>query len=301
MIANDGKVNLRGNAGLRLMVLFGAFSVCFLVLGGILLGLSAACGGDQNHTYMMLTSALQCLIVFCLPAWLCARYSSDSPGGWLGLNTSPSLKGIIGVILLFVLALPALNQVIYWNENIHFPEWASGIEKSFRDMEDQAATMTKVALDYQGIWGMLATVGVVGVLTGFSEEMFFRGALQGIMSRSRIGNTASIWIGAVVFTTMHFQFFGFVPRLLMGAMFGYLFNWSRTLWLPIFAHALNNSVVVVSNHFIGGADSDGVNGLGIVENGEIPWAALASLMATAIFLYRFRKYFFIKTKSAIDS
>jgi hypothetical protein len=205
------------------------------------------------------------------------------------------------VILLFVLALPALNQVIYWNENIHFPEWASGIEKSFRDMEDQAATMTKVALDYQGIWGMLATVGVVGVLTGFSEEMFFRGALQGIMSRSRIGNTASIWIGAVVFTTMHFQFFGFVPRLLMGAMFGYLFNWSRTLWLPIFAHALNNSVVVVSNHFIGGADSDGVNGLGIVENGEIPWAALASLMATAIFLYRFRKYFFIKTKSAIDS
>lgn len=66
MIANDGKVNLRGNAGLRLMVLFGAFSVCFLVLGGILLGLSAACGGDQNHTYMMLTSALQCLIVFCL-------------------------------------------------------------------------------------------------------------------------------------------------------------------------------------------------------------------------------------------
>lgn len=173
MIANDGKVNLRGNAGLRLMVLFGAFSVCFLVLGGILLGLSAACGGDQNHTYMMLTSALQCLIVFCLPAWLCARYSSDSPGGWLGLSTSPSLKGIIGVILLFVLALPALNQVIYWNENIHFPEWASGIEKSFRDMEDQAATMTKVALDYQGIWGMLATVGVVGVLTGFSEEMFF--------------------------------------------------------------------------------------------------------------------------------
>ena len=274
MIANDGKVNLRGNAGLRLMVLFGAFSVCFLVLGGILLGLSAACGGDQNHTYMMLTSALQCLIVFCLPAWLCARYSSDSPGGWLGLNTSPSLKGIIGVILLFVLALPALNQVIYWNENIHFPEWASGIEKSFRDMEDQAATMTKVALDYQGIWGMLATVGVVGVLTGFSEEMFFRGALQGIMSRSRIGNTASIWIGAVVFTTMHFQFFGFVPRLLMGAMFGYLFNWSRSLWLPIFAHALNNSVVVVSNHFIGGADSDGVNGLGIVENGEIPWAAV---------------------------
>lgn len=106
---------------------------------------------------------------------------------------------------------------------------------------------------------------------------------------------------AVVFTTMHFQFFGFVPRLLMGAMFGYLFNWSRSLWLPIFAHALNNSVVVVSNHFIGGADSDGVNGLGIVENGEIPWAALASLMATAIFLYRFRKYFFIKTKSAIDS
>ena len=60
----------------------------------------------------------------------------------------------------------------------------------------------------------------------------------------------AIWTTAIIFSAMHFQFYGFIPRVLLGAFFGYLAFWSGSLWLPIFAHALNNSLVVLSTWLV---------------------------------------------------
>ncbi|MDE5673879.1 MAG: CPBP family intramembrane metalloprotease [Muribaculaceae bacterium] len=296
---------IRKNTGLRLMVLFGSFCLLLAVASGIFLVLSNISGIGERSS-LLLASAVQCILAFCLPAWLCGKFSSSRSMEWLGLSGRLHLKGVVGVVILYVLALPALNQLIAWNAGMHFPEWAAGLESKLREMEDAAAATTSVILSYSGISGMLATVFVVGILTGFSEELFFRGALQKVLLQSNMGVAASVWVSAFIFSAVHFQFFGFVPRLLMGVMFGYLLIWSKSLWLPVFAHALNNSVVVVSSYFIGTGTSDagegikdypgladsGIDSFGIAASGEIPWAALASAIATALFLYRFRKYFF---------
>ena len=302
---SDYSRSIRENTGLRLMVLFGSFCVLLSLASVVFLLLSRwERIGERNA--LLMSSAFQCVFAFCLPATSRGMFASKNPGEWLGLTAPPQMKAVIGVLILYVLVRPAMNQLIAWNAAIRLPDWASGFEASLREMEDAAAETTNKILAFTGIGGMLATIGVVGLLTGFSEELFFRGALQKVFAQSRMREWLAIWGAAFIFSAVHFQFFGFFPRLLMGAMFGYLYVWSKSLWLPIFAHALNNSIVVATSHVlegetleaaVEGSQGTGIDSFGIAADGEIPWGAIASALATAIFLYRFREYFFCCRKT----
>ena len=193
---------------------------------------------------MFISSATQCLLAFCLPAWLTAKFASPVPSRWLYLDNAPTLKAIAGVIIVYVLALPAMNQIIEWNASIHFPQALHEVEETLRKWEESNNGITRKLLESSSIGGIITGVCIVGILTGFSEEIFFRGALQGIFVRSRIGTAISVWVAAIIFSAIHFQFFGFAPRLLLGAYFGYLLWWSRSIWIPVFVHMFNNSLVV---------------------------------------------------------
>jgi len=74
--------------------------------------------------------------------------------------------------------------------------------------------------------------------------LYFRGAVQRVIQPWK-GIQVSIWITAIIFSTIHFQFYGFVPRMLMGAFFGYLLFWSKNLWFPVIAHFTNNAIAVI--------------------------------------------------------
>ena len=130
------------------------------------------------------------------------------------------------------------------------------------------------------------------------EEFFFRGALMGIMRRGRANIHVVIWTVAIIFSAIHFQFFGFVPRMLLGAWFGYLLVWTRSLWVPVIAHALNNGAVTVfqwmdSNHYV---DGSALEQLGVPADGQFPWLALASTVATILSIVVAKRVFSKKNK-----
>lgn len=282
---------LRRSTGVRLLVLFTSFFFLLLVaagIGAVLMEVPAING----RTAVLLTSVVQCLLAFCVPAWLTARFSSGHPLKFLGLASSPGIRAYIGVVIVYVLALPAMNQLIIWNEQIHFPEWAAGIEATLREWERSNGEVSELALSASGFWQMIAGVCVIGVLTGFSEEVFFRGTMQNIFSDSGVGKGVAVWGAAAIFSAVHFQFFGFFPRLLMGAFFGYLLVWTGSIWPSVFAHALNNSIVVVSALICGEGSGDPVGNIGATTDGSLPWAAVFSLAATALFFFHFRNTLF---------
>ncbi len=282
----------RNSAGFRLMVLFGVFFITLLSVA-ILSQAIPLIPGISERSAMFISSATQCLLAFCLPAWLTAKFASPVPSRWLYLDNAPTLKAIAGVIIVYVLALPAMNQIIEWNASIHFPQALHEVEETLRKWEESNNGITRKLLESSSIGGIITGVCIVGILTGFSEEIFFRGALQGIFVRSRIGTAISVWVAAIIFSAIHFQFFGFIPRMLMGAFFGYLLIWSRSLWVAAFAHALNNSVVVVtSSPLVFGNGNGSIDTFGTTSGDEFPWGALASGIATFIFLWRFRGIFF---------
>ncbi len=259
--------------------------------------------GSQTRDCLLCQSAAQCLLAFALPAWLAARQMDPSdPARFLAISNPSGWKAIIGVVILFIIAQPAMNQLILWNAEMHLPDSLSEVEKIIREWEEMGeATTSKILGDYS-IWGLISGVLVVGVLTGCCEEIFFRGTLQNALSKVGLSPGLAIWTTAFIFSAIHFQFFGFAPRLLMGAAFGYLLVWSGSLRTSAFAHSLNNSLVVIFSWIAGRCQMNGsetfnsFENLGTVEAG-IPWPAVGSAVATALFLYFFRKYFFFKSSN----
>ncbi|MDE6177435.1 MAG: CPBP family intramembrane metalloprotease, partial [Paramuribaculum sp.] len=126
---------------------------------------------------------------------------------------------------------------------------------------------------------LIISVIIIGVLAGVSEELFFRGTLQRLLITRPMPPHIAIWLTAVIFSLVHFQFFGFVPRVLLGAFFGYLAWWSGSVWLPAIIHAVNNSVVVITE-FRGLPESLNQWGNGDTSIERI--AVVISVMAVAV-------------------
>lgn len=288
--------NIRQSSGLQLAVLFGSFFIGLLI-ASIGIEVVNGLGLESERTLSLLAAIFQCVFAFCIPAFLLGKFSSNNPFKWLKLTSKPSLRPFVGVVIVYIISLPAMEWLIEWNQNIQLPESLSGLEATLRHWEKTNEESTKILLQATGLFPILAGVGVIGMLTGFSEELFFRSGLQGILSRSNLGQTTAIWLSAIIFSTMHFQFFGFVPRLIMGAFFGFLLVWTSDVKISAFAHILNNSVVVITA---------GINGEETLTNPDyillpdIPYLSVISLISTIIFLVFFRGYFFkSSTKTSI--
>ena len=277
---------IRESAGMQMAVLFGSF-VIFLILSTLIGGeIDSLSIGDKRNG-ALLASAVQGVLAFGIPAFLLARFASNKPENWLKINKPFSVKAIFGVLILYVLSMPALEWLIEWNQNLHLPQSLSSLEETLRSWEDTNSQTSNTLLQASGFGSVVIGVLVIGVLTGVVEELFFRGGVQGIFMRSKVGLQSSIWIAAFVFSFMHFQFFGFLPRLLMGAFFGYLLVWTNDLKVSMFAHIFNNSIVVVVA---------AVNGIDSLSTTSIlpgsPFLPILSLASTSIFLWLFRGYFF---------
>lgn len=192
-----------------------------------------------------IATALQNIFLFIFPAIATAMFVSRQPMKLTGWGVAPSGKSFLFAALIYVVGLPAMNLIVELNQSIHLPASLHALEEVMRQLEDAAQKTTDVLIKQQSFGGMLLIVAVVGVLTGLGEETFFRGGLQSIFTAKGMSAHKAIWITAIVFSTFHFQFFGFVPRMLLGAIFGYLFVWTGSIWPSVFLHALNNSMVVI--------------------------------------------------------
>lgn len=231
----------------------------------------------------LIATLAQDILAFIAPAMLCAAVFRQHPGKALCLNRKPPLIGVLAVVLVYFLSLPAMNYLIDCNQNMSLPQSLSAVEQWMRQYEELAAKQTQLILAQKSLAAVLFTFFVVAVMAGVSEEIFFRGAWQQFIFSSKTNSHAAVWITAFIFSFIHFQFFGFVPRLLLGAWLGYLLVWSRSLWLPITAHVLNNGMVVAASHLsnLGLLSDKAIDNFGLPSNGSFPWLALASAAVTA--------------------
>lgn len=246
-------------------------------------------GAYQNNKYQtILVGIIQNLFVFALPAVLTAKICYKEVAQPLKLNVAPSWKGIGMVVVLYVASFPALNWLVDWNMHITFPDPMHDLYTTLKKIEDMAQEQTKFMLRGNDFFTMVLMVLMVGVITGFGEEIFFRGAILGAFERNKkINIHISVWTVGIIFSAFHFQFLGFFPRCYLGILLGYLFVWSRSLWLPVICHALNNSLVVITCYLSEQkvVNADAIDKIGIPQNGEFPILALTSAVATVALIY----------------
>jgi uncharacterized protein len=153
--------------------------------------------------------------------------------------------GVIATIVIMLGAILFNALLIDWNANVNFPDFLSSFEKFARQSEDELMAMTKFLTDFQNTGEFLMGLLVIGILAGIGEEVLFRGVLQPKLQFYTGNPHVGIWLTAFIFSAIHLQFYGFLPRMFLGAVFGYLYHYSGSLTYPIVAHILNNSFTVV--------------------------------------------------------
>lgn len=274
---------------LKILFLFCGMMVALFVVG---IAVVLMFGDDsQNVNYRIVMSIAQNLVIFILPVVMLAMLSKRTDlvpmSHTLWMTKGPTLKSILLVVLVWIVSLPAMNYVVEWNQNIEFPSWLQGLENQLRDMESDATAAANKLLDVQSLGMMIFMVLVVGVLTGMGEEIFFRAGLLGTMLHGKVNKHLAVWAVAIVFSAIHLQFFGFVPRILLGAWLGYLLVWTGEVWTPIIAHALNNGSIVLVT-YLAKQNYISDNYLETTGTGN-HWMALGSAVATVLLLVVFMR------------
>lgn len=259
--------------------------VLMLILAGILAPLAKGMFPSDSRDGILAANVVQNIVAFFGSALLTSFFVTTRPLAFLGLQGR--LRGItvLNIFICFLLGFPFLNEIVYLNGQMHLPSWLSSVENWMRSLEDAATLQVNTLLGVSSFGALLVNILVIGVLTGFCEELFFRGALQKILGSHGVNRHLAIWIAACIFSLLHFQFFGFLPRLLLGAFFGYLLLWTGSIWASATAHALFNSITVVEVWLIGkGVNAGAVESFGVQTIG-FPWIALISLCLVLVYIY----------------
>ncbi len=243
---------------MSMMILLGltfacAFVVQVVVIVGILISTgdikSMLEGGGNSlfseNTYVLYTIlAASSISTFLLPSVFLQiteknqyRYFPSEPF---------QLKNYLVLIFLFLLVSnPAMELVSRWNMDMKLPDFLEKTETWMRSQEDQMKELTERLVMVDGIGMLMMNLLVMAVIPAIVEEYYFRGALQNILGRLFNNVHVAIWVTAIIFSAIHVQFYGFFPRMLLGLIFGYAFVWSKNIWVPIFAHFLNNASVTI--------------------------------------------------------
>ena len=265
------------------------------VLSLIAMGVWAvATGGSQTTESLKWLQFLQTLGTFLLPPIFCAWLWDEKrkPLRWLKLNKGADPVLFLLAVGIMVCAMPGINLMADLNGRIELPECLDSIEQKMRAMEATAAALTERFLQADSIGTFLINIGLLALLPALAEELSFRGTLQQILTYSpQDGPTAqrsavAIWLTAIIFSAIHMQFYGFIPRMFMGAAFGYLFLWSGTLWIPVLMHFTNNSLAVLAAFSIQHS-AFSTNIADTIGAGETWWLGVLSLIITSLGLLIF--------------
>ena len=262
---------------LLLFSLMGSF-----VASGILFMAGTSLPSFENSIwYYRLSIVLQDIFVVFLPAYTICRWITDNPLQMIGLKKSGKLpQGLFYGLLIFLISYPAIAVIGRWNEQIVLPDSLKVIEDWMRQMEDAAKQVTDLFLSGETIFDLFLNLLIIAAAAAFVEEIFFRGALQQFIEKWLHNGHAAVWIGAFIFSAIHLQFYGFIPRLIMGAVLGYLFLYSRNLWIPILYHFVNNAAVVVVTYFWGES-----NFLEQMEDKPLTWMSLVVMTSSGLLTY----------------
>ena len=188
---------------------------------------------------------IQSFGLFIIPAMLAGYFFERSSIRYLRIDI-PSWWPIYLITLILMLAsLPLINWMVTVNDMMKLPDFLNGLEAWMKTMEEEAEKLTRAFMQMPTPGAFLFNMFMIAVLPAVGEEFMFRGLIQRLF-REWLGNIhVAIFLSALLFSAMHMQFYGFFPRMVLGIVFGYLFYWSGSIWIPVFAHFIQNGLVVM--------------------------------------------------------
>jgi len=238
-----------------------------------------------NLAALKFYQAIYSIGMFVIPPFIIAWCLSSNVRKYLRIDRSARSSIYLQASFLILFSLPFINMMGELNSQIHFPEFLKGVEEWMRQSEEHATLVTQKFLKMDGLGDLLTNLFLIAVIPALGEELLFRGVLQKQLSRWTGSVHWGIFISAALFSALHMQFFGFIPRLFLGMVFGYLLVWTGSLWIPIVAHLVNNGLAVTASYFTNkGQLPEHAENIG---SSDMMWgSSLISLLLFSILLYQ---------------
>jgi len=230
-------------------LIFGAFlfggALAILIwtsmVGGNLLGMEKDMLNPANATAVKVVQLVSSMAMFLIPAFVFARIVNRQPVRHLGLKTKFSISQI-GLVIAMVFAGFYLSGALAELTNL-IPISAKA-KAAFEKMEKAYTDQVMIIANMKTFGEYIFSLAVIGLAPAIFEELIFRGALQQLMVKW----TRSAWIGiiitSIIFSAIHFSYYGFLSRMFLGVVLGFMFHYSKSIWLSILAHFLNNGFAV---------------------------------------------------------
>lgn len=229
------------------------FSFIPFLLAQPLFGIDALHDQDlfSNHTtpasiaLLKFIQLMQSIGLFVVPPLLFAYLYSKEVSAYLKFSVKLNWLQCSIMLVLMVCAMPAINWMGEMNSTLKLPASLQGVEVWMKSMEAEAEELTKLFLVMPNLGVLVFNLVLVAIIPAIGEELVFRGVLQKLFGEWTKNKVMGIWISAILFSAMHLQFYGFIPRMLLGALLGYSLLWTGSIWIPILGHFVNNAFAVL--------------------------------------------------------
>ncbi|GGI26853.1 CPBP family intramembrane glutamic endopeptidase [Pedobacter mendelii] len=221
---------------------------CVIILAiygfGIVKDISLITTGDPRFTDALKILQIGTSIgMFIVPPLALAYTNGKKPTNFYAFG-SPKFMLLILVLAIMIVSMPFMEWSAVWNQKMTLPSGLKWLENWMKDSEAAAMKMTIQLLTVRNNWDFIINLIMIAVLPAIGEELMFRGGVQRSIDKMFGNHHAAIWISAIIFSAIHMQFYGFLPRLLLGAGFGYLYYFSGSIWYAMLAHFINNAYAV---------------------------------------------------------
>ena len=226
--------------------------------------------------------------MFIIPVIVFTLLANRKFWKYLYLDSVPHLPLLISGGLLMITSIPLVGFLAEINQGLNLPESWSAIEKWMIKSEDDANELMKVFLSTSSIGSYLLNMFMIALMAAVGEELLFRGALFRIFQDWSKNVHVSVFLTALFFSAFHLQFFGFLPRFMLGIFLGYMLVWSRNLWIPIFVHSIYNGFAVTAMFLASkGAVETDYDSFGQAVPDSFVWVSVA---LTGLFVYIYYYY-----------
>lgn len=264
---------LRQSTGFRFFIYVMLFFICTLL--GSAISLFMAVGNNIN--LLKAAQGISHVMMFTIPPIGLYLLTREKPLQEIGFRKiNPIWAFFAGLALMFI-SLPITNLLTEWNEGLNFGDAFAKIEEMLKSMEDAATALTERMLNVETFGGLLVNLLVIALIPAIGEELTFRGVLQQALTKGCKNPHIAIILTAAIFSFIHFQFYGFFPRMFLGLVLGYMFYATGSLWTSIAMHFLNNGTAVVVYYL----DNKGIIDTDVESFGATSNVALITLSIVA--------------------
>ena len=231
--------NTTTGSKLLIFILLLIFGLVFSSVVGVFV-LMINGGNLTDFNNLRIIQILNQIIGFLMPAVLYVMLVKEKPFNYLGFNKLP-IWSLLGILAMFTI-IPFLGFVAEWNDSIVFPDSMRAIEEQLRSIQEKAEWIIKLFIS-QG--SLFSSMVIIALLAAVSEELLFRSVIQKALIKLFKNAHVAIIVTAVIFSAFHGDLFGFVPRIILGLMLGYMFWFSGSIIPSMLMHFVNNATIVM--------------------------------------------------------